>query len=170
MARWEGWSSGPWGRGSWGTAVDLAEPTQVSATGQIGRATVVAKSVVVVSGVSATVILRDVEIEADNNANTGFVFATGYVGDVTTIAEANVYPTGVFGTGQLGEAESKTVNLVPVTGVQATGYLGVSEPDAEANAYPTGVEGIGGVGNNRFTLVWGEINTDQDANWKRIAT
>ena len=170
MARWEGWSSGPWGRGSWGTAVDLAEPTQVSATGQIGRATVVAKSVVVVSGVSATVILRDVIVEADNNANTGFVFATGYVGDVTATAGAKAYPAGVFGTGQTGVAESKTVNLVPVTGVQATGYLGGVEPEAEGTAFPTGVEGIGGVGNNRFTLVWGEINTDQDANWKRIAS
>ena len=76
----------------------------------------------------------------------------------------------MFGTGQLGEAGSKTVNFVPVTGVQARGYLGVSEPDAQGRAFPTGVEGIGGVGNNRFTLVWGEINTDQDANWKRIAT
>ena len=170
MARWEGWSSGPWGRGSWGTAVDLAEPTQVSATGQIGRATVVAKSVVVVSGVSASVILLDVEIEADNNANTGFVFATGFVGNVTALAGAKAYPAGVFGTGQAGVAESKTVNLVPVTGVQATGYLGGAEPEAEGTAFLTGVEGIGGVGNNRFTLVWGEINTDQDANWERIAS
>lgn len=170
MARWEGWSSGPWGRGSWGTAVDLAEPTQVSATGQIGRATVDAKSVVVVSGVSTTVILRDVIIEADNNANTGFVFATGYVGDVTTVGEANVYPTGVFGTGQLGEAESETVNLVPVTGVQATGYLGGAEVDAEGTAFPTGVEATGEIANGRFVLVWGKIDTSQDANWKRIAT
>lgn len=171
MARWEGWSSGPWGRGSWGTAVDIAEPTQVSATGQIGRATVVADAPVVVSGVSATVILRDVIIEADNNANTGSIFAVGDVGDVTEfIGEANVYPTGVFGTGQLGEAESETVNLVPVTGVQATGYLGVAEPDAEGTAFPTGVEATGGVGNGRFILVWGEIDTSQDANWKRIAS
>ena len=171
MARWEGWSSGPWGRGSWGTAVDLAEPTGVYAVGHIGRATVDAKAVVVVSGVSATVILRDVIVEADNNANTGSVFATGLVGDVTEfIGEANAYPTGVFGTGQLGEAESKTVNRVPVTGVQARGYLGVSEPDAEANAYPTGVEATGEIANGRFILVWGEIDTSQDANWKRIAS
>ncbi len=170
MARFEGWGSGYWGRGSWGTGVDIAEPTSVIAVGQIGRARVDAKSVVAVSGLEATVILRDVIVEADNNANTGSVFATGHVGNLTMVGIANVYPTGVFGTGQLGEAESETVNLVPVTGVQATGYLGGAEPDAEGTAFPTGVEATGGVGNGRFTLVWGEIDTSQDANWKRIAS
>lgn len=170
MARFEGWGSGYWGRGSWGTGVDIAEPTSVSATGQIGRATVVADAPVVVSGLEATVILRDVLIEADNNANTGFVTGTGLVGDLTMVGEANVYPTGVFGTGQTGMAESKTVNLVPVSGVEGTGYIGQIEPDAKGTVFPSGVEAIGHVGNGRFILVWGEIDTSQDANWKDIAT
>ena len=86
------------------------------------------------------------------------------------VGEANVYLTGVFGTGQTGLAESKTVNLVDVSGVQGTGYIGQIEPDAKATAFPSGVEAIGRIGNGRFILVWSEIDTSQDANWKDIAT
>ena len=86
------------------------------------------------------------------------------------VGEANVYPTGVFGTGQTGMAESETVNLVPVSGVEGTGYIGQIEPDAKGTVFPSGVEAIGHVGNGRFTLVWGKIDTSQDANWKEIAT
>jgi hypothetical protein len=50
-----------------------------------------------------------------------------------------------------------------------TTQLGSETVIAGADVPVTGVVGTGDVGNGRFTLVWGLIDTSQNANWVQIA-
>jgi hypothetical protein len=47
--------------------------------------------------------------------------------------------------------------------------LGSETVIADSDVPVTGVSAAGAVGNGRFTLVWGLIDTSQNANWVQIA-
>jgi hypothetical protein len=47
--------------------------------------------------------------------------------------------------------------------------LGSETVIADANVYVTGVSATGECGNGVFTLVWGLIDTSQNADWVKIA-
>ena len=70
---------------------------------------------------------------------------------------------------QLGTAEVVAAANISVTGVLGTMQLGTATATGAANVNVIGVEGIGEVGNNIFTLVWGEIDTSQTPDWVKIA-
>ena len=59
--------------------------------------------------------------------------------------------------------------VVNVTGLVGTTQLGTASVVAKGTVYVIGVVGTGEVGNNIFTLVWGEIDTSQTPNWTEIA-
>ena len=54
-----GWGRAAWGRGGWGESLGL------EATGQVGSVTIIAESNGIISGVSATATLGNVEVTGD---------------------------------------------------------------------------------------------------------
>jgi hypothetical protein len=94
---------------------------------------------------------------------------TTQLGEETVIAGAVVEPTGVDATGQTGTVIVISKAVVNVVGNVGTTQLGSETVIAGADVPVTGVVGTGDVGNGRFTLVWGLIDTSQNANWVQIA-
>jgi hypothetical protein len=76
----QAWGEAPWGEG----AVTL------SATGQVGTATVAADANVSVTGVFATGEIGAVTVTANADVTLTGVSATGFVGTATVVGDANV--------------------------------------------------------------------------------
>jgi hypothetical protein len=163
-----GWGSNGWGEGTWDGGVIYISPVGVAASGTVG-ATRTTQSVTL-SGLSASAVVGDVEIDAkanviltgeaalgvletgvavDADSNHGVVGqqATINIGEVSVIAKANIEPAGVQATNDIGTATTRTVNNFNVNGVDASGFAGVVTVSAKSNTGVAGVFGIGQIGN-----------------------
>ena len=162
-----GWGSNGWGEGTWDGGVIYVTPVGVAASALIGQAS--QSQSVTLSGLSASCVVNDVEIDAkatvvlvgeaalgvletgvaiDAGANHGVVGeqATINIGEVTVIAKANIFPTGVEAANNEGTVAVKTVNNVFVTGVQGTGQLGEEEVSGKSTTGVSDVFALGYVG------------------------
>jgi hypothetical protein len=107
--RLKGWNTGVWGE----TEYTLA------ATGQVGSV-----SAGIVAGASVEV--------------TG-VYATGVIGEVNVQGKGEIFPSSLEATTAVGSVTVHHNDLVTVTGVAATGAVGVANPVWQTAVYPTGL-------------------------------
>ena len=167
-----GWGSNGWGEGTWDGGVIYVTPVGVAASGTVG-ATATTQSVTL-SGLSASAVVGDVEIDAkatviltgeaalgvletgvaiDADSNHGVVGeqATINIGEVSVIAKANIEPTGVQAANDVGTVALRTVNNFFVDGVGASGFIGSTEVDAKAVTGVSDVFGTGQIGTTQVS-------------------
>jgi hypothetical protein len=120
-------------------------PQGVQAEGQIGQADAVAASVVVEDGTTGYGELASVGVTGDANVDSYFYTPAirAYVNSVNVVSGYRV--DGVQATASLGQVTVSIPKSVTVTGVSATGRV-------------------------QTALVWGNINDNQDPNWRVIPT
>ena len=103
-------------------------------------------------------------VVASNAPSTLYVKCSNHSGMGFAIAvEANVNLLMTSGEGTV--TLSAGVTIIP-TGLTSEGLIGQIGVGLGADVFPTGVVGIGEIGT---ILLWQEVNTTQDPNWKRIA-
>jgi len=124
--------------------------TGVSATGDVGSVTTITDQNVSVTGVSATGNVGTVTISIGRNVDVTGVSATGRVGSVTVTGTASTSVTGVSATGSVGSVTVSIGINVSVTGVSATGSVGSVTLVTGANVSVTGVSATGNVGSVSF--------------------
>ena len=73
--------------------------------------------------------------------------------------------SGVFATGEIGFAEASIPIDVEVAGVMAEGFMGQAMGTVADIAEVTGVFAVITL---KGTLVWGQLNDTQSANWQNI--
>jgi len=163
--------------------------TGVSGTGAISSVIVDADAIVVEDGVVGTGQIGTVEFRITGRVFPQGVQGTGQIGQADAVAASVVVEDGTTGFGLLGtpaitgdanvdsyfytpsiRANLGSVNVVSgyrVNGVQATGSIGTVTVSIPKSVTVTGVSATGRV---QTALVWGNINDNQDPNWRVIPT
>ena len=164
-----------------GVEADCIESTQY---------TVRSGASVAVTGVEGVGTLGEEEVSAEVRVFPTGVEGVGELGTADVNAKATVFIIGVVGTGQLGEAEVDSKGTVVVTGVEGTGEVetvvvrggayvtttGVvgttelGETEESGQAVVLNVSGVQAQGRIGKVLIWGDIDTSQNANWGTINT
>jgi len=183
--------NGVQGTGQLGTVqpTSAVRVTGVSGTGAISSVIVDADAIVVEDGVVGTGQIGTVEFRITGRVFPQGAQATGQIGQADAVAASVVVEDGTTGFGLLGtpaitgdanvdsyfytpsiRANLGSVNVVSgyrVNGVQATGSIGTVTVSIPKSVTVTGVSATGRV---QTALVWGNINDNQDPNWRVIPT
>lgn len=163
--------------------------TGVSGTGEISSVIVDADAIVVEDGVEGTGQLGTVEFRITGQVFPQGVQGEGQIGQADAVAASVVVEEGDVGFGLLGtptirgdanvdsyfftpsiRANLGSVNVVSgyrVNGVQAAASVGSVLVRINKQVTVTGVSAIGRV---QTPLVWGNINDNQDPDWRVIPT
>lgn len=166
--------SATWGYNDWGgppgwggitfATVNLVG---VEASAELGVATTRTVNNFQVTGVEAVgEIGVATEITGGTNVLVSGVLGTTALGEEEVVADANVTVTGIQATAVLGTVDVDSKAVVNVTGVVGTIFEGETDESGKAFVVVTGVVGVGRVSR---PLVWGLIDTSQNANWMPIA-
>lgn len=179
------------GTGELGTVqpTSAVRVTGVAGTGEVNSVIVDADAIVIEDGVQATGQIGTVDFRITGNVYPQGAQAEGQVGQADAVAASVVVEDGTVGYGELasvsvtGDANTgptgttppilayvNSVNVVSgyyVNGVQATASVGTVTVSIPKSVTVTGVSATGYV---QTALVWGNINDNQDPNWRVIPT
>jgi hypothetical protein len=151
---------------SGGTGV-IITPTSVTATGSTNTVTIVAKAVVVPTGVAGDIITDDplvigdeLVVDADANVVLASVAGTGAANTVTVLADSRISVAGVSGTiitdSPVVEGDEVVIDAdanVVLQGVSATTANNTVTLDCKAVVIPTGIQGTFTVGDETIDAV-----------------
>jgi hypothetical protein len=163
------WGSNVWGGppGWGGITFASVELQSVSASGELGAVATQTVNYVMTTGVQGVGTLGVVtEVIGGTNVIVSGVLGTTALGEEEIDGDANVTVTGVQAQGFLGTVDVAGQVVVNVTGVVGTIFEGETDESGKAIVTVTGVVGVGRVSR---PLVWGLIDTSQNANWMPIA-
>lgn len=179
------------GTGELGTVqpTSAVRVTGVAGTGEVSSVIVDADAIVIEDGVVGTGQIGTVEFRITGQVFPQGARAEGQIGQADAVAASVVVEDGTVGYGELASvgvtgdanvdsyfytpsirAYVNSVNVVSgyrVDGVQATASVGQVTVSIPKSVTVTGVSATGRV---QTALVWGNINDNQDPNWRVIPT
>ena len=167
MAIINGWGRGTWGQLGWGTALPVNITTAGVATSAIGSLTVDAAANVTAPSLAITSGIGDTQVIAAAIVQVTGLSASSAISSVTISGKANVVTAGVATTSALGSPQLVTNNFLSVAGLSTTSALGTVTPTAAAGVTLIGLTSV--TIDLGVTLVYGEIDTNQDPNYNVIS-